>query len=118
MLSSPHSTAEIFGSLSLLCFKTSLIAVNNFRSSEVRRDAETLDTLARVLFRLGRWNDARKAVREALETGVRDAEIFYRAGIIEEALGNEDGAIAYFQLAKETNPTFDELTGKLLGLYR
>lgn len=75
---------------------------------EVRRDAETLDILAWALSSLGRWQEAKEVAQEALGHGLRDAGIFYRAGMIEQALGNPDRAIAYFQLAQSTDPTFEE----------
>lgn len=82
----------------------------------LRRDAETLDTMAWVLSRLERWSEAQKVLQEAIARGTRDAGIFYRAGIVEQALGNRPQAIAYFQLAQETDPTFDKKAQQLLGL--
>lgn len=82
----------------------------------LRRDAETLDTMAWVLSRLERWSEAQKVLQEAIARGTRDAGIFYRAGIVKQALGNRPQAIAYFQLAQETDPTFDKKAQQLLGL--
>ncbi|MBD1894931.1 tetratricopeptide repeat protein [Coleofasciculus sp. FACHB-129] len=76
----------------------------------IRRDAETLDTLAWALCRSERWRKAQQVVAEALGRGTRDAGIFARAGTIEQALGNNSQAIAYFQKAQEIDPTFDEQT--------
>lgn len=82
----------------------------------IRRDAETLDTLAWALSRSGRWREAQNVMQEVLHTGIRDAGMFYRAGTIEQALGNSSQARAYFQLAQETDPKFDEQARQALGL--
>lgn len=82
----------------------------------VRRDAETLDTLGWALLRSGRWQEARVAIQEALRSGIRDPGLFYRAGVIEKALGNQPQSLAFFQLAKETDPTFNEQAQRALGL--
>jgi len=83
---------------------------------QVRRDAETMDTLAWVLTRLGRWQEAQTAMQEALRWGIRDAALFKRAGAIAGTLGNTTQAEAFFQAAQETDPTFDEQAQKALGL--
>jgi tetratricopeptide (TPR) repeat protein len=81
----------------------------------LRRDPETLDTLAWALFRSGRWREAKAAMREALRWGIRDAGMFYRAGSIEQKLGNDSQAVAFFQLAQQTDPTFDEQAQRTSG---
>lgn len=83
---------------------------------QVRRDAETLDTLAWVLSRLGRWQEAQQAMQEALRGGIRDAALFNRAGTIAQTLGNTTQSEAFFKAAHETDPTFDEQAQKALGL--
>jgi tetratricopeptide (TPR) repeat protein len=82
----------------------------------VRRDAETLDTLAWALSGLGRWPEAKAAMQEALRSGIRDPGLFHRAGVIEQALGNQPQALAFFRLVQETDPTFDEQAQRTLGL--
>lgn len=82
----------------------------------IRRDAETLDTLAWALSRLGRWHEAQQAMNEALRWGIRDAEMFDRAGKIEQALGNHSQAQALFQRAQDTDPTFDDQAQRTSGL--
>jgi tetratricopeptide (TPR) repeat protein len=81
----------------------------------LRRDPETLDTLAWALSRSGRWREAKAAMREALRWGIRDAGMFYRAGSIEQKLGNDSQAVAFFQLAQQTDPTFDEQARRTSG---
>lgn len=81
-----------------------------------RRDAETLSTLAWALSASGRWREAQQAMQEALRWGIRDAGMFYRAGTIEQKLGNQDRASSFFRQAQETDPTFDEQARRALGL--
>lgn len=83
---------------------------------QVRRDAETMDTLAWVLSRMGRWQEAQQAMQEALHGGIRDAALFNRAGTIAQALGKTTQAQAYFKSAQATDPAFDEQAQKALGL--
>lgn len=82
----------------------------------IRRDAQTLDTLAWALSSSGRFSEAQRVMHEALSSGIRDAGMFYRAGRIEQALGKSSQARAYFQLAQETDPTFDKQAQQALGL--
>jgi tetratricopeptide (TPR) repeat protein len=82
----------------------------------VRRDAETLGTLAEALSRSGRWPEARTVMQEALRSGIRDPGLFHQAGVIEQALGNQSQSLAFFQLAQKTDPTFDEQAQRALGL--
>ncbi|NJK28159.1 MAG: hypothetical protein HC925_06230 [Coleofasciculaceae cyanobacterium SM2_3_26] len=81
-----------------------------------RRDAKTLETLAWALSREGRWQEAQTAIALALDQGVRDARIFYRAAAIAEALGNSVAADTYYRQAWEVDPTFDRKTYQRLRL--
>ncbi len=83
---------------------------------EIRRDAETLDTLAWASSNLGRYEKAQQTIEEALLQGVRDAKLFYRAATIEQKLGNKSQAQEYLQLAHETDPNFNERSRQLWGL--
>jgi tetratricopeptide (TPR) repeat protein len=82
----------------------------------IRRDAQTLDTLAWALSSSGKPKEAQQVMQEALRLGTRDAAIFYRAATIEKALGNNSQAAAYMKLAKEVDPTFDEVARGVVGL--
>ncbi|MGF1521831.1 MAG: tetratricopeptide repeat protein [Leptolyngbyaceae cyanobacterium] len=81
-----------------------------------RRDARTLDLLAWALSQAGRWQEAQQIIREALDQGIQEAGIFYRAGEIETALNNSNQADQYFRLAQDTDPTFDQQARQRLGL--
>ncbi len=83
---------------------------------DIRRDPETLDTLAWALSRTGRWQEARGVMREALRRGYKDAALFYRAATIEQALGNQREARRFSRVAHETDPTFDEQARRVLGI--
>lgn len=82
----------------------------------IRRDAQTLDTFAWALSSAGRWREAQKIMQEALSSGIRDPGLFWRTGKISQALGKQSQAKAYFQLAQQTDPTFDAQARRALGL--
>jgi len=83
---------------------------------KVRRDAETMDTLALAFAQLGRWQEAQQAMQAALRSGIRDPALFYQAGTIEQALGRSPQATAFFKAAQETDPKFDDQALQALGL--
>lgn len=86
---------------------------------QVRRDVDTLDTYAWVLTRLGRWPAAQEILREAITTnhaGPQQAIIFYRAGRVEQQLGNDQQAEAYFLRAPTIDSTFNERDQQIWGL--
>ncbi|MEM9905141.1 MAG: tetratricopeptide repeat protein [Cyanobacteria bacterium P01_D01_bin.44] len=86
---------------------------------KVRRDVDTLDTYAWVLTRLGRWQTAQDILREAIATnhaGPQQAVIFYRAGRVEQQLGNAQQAETYFLKAQAVDPIFSERDRQIWGL--
>jgi len=84
--------------------------------SAQRRDAQTLDLLAWALMEAGRWPEAQQVVREALDHGVRNADLAYRAGDIAAARQDPEQAEQFFRLAMAFNPTFSPQTWQRLGL--
>ena len=82
----------------------------------VRRDPETLDTLAWAYTRAGRLTDAERVVHEALRWGLRDAGMFYRAATIARGLGHEREARRLSALGAQTDPTFDAQAQRVLGI--
>src|SRR3989454_2010857 len=82
----------------------------------IRGDAETLDILAWALSRAARLPEAQQAMQEALRTGGRDARLFYRAATIEQALGHDMEAKRFFELMRQTDPTFDERARQVMGV--
>jgi len=83
---------------------------------KIRRDAVTLDTLARALSGAGEWQKADRVMAEIVRSGIRDAGMFYRAGAIARTLGKDTESRAYFQKSKEIDPSFDDRSRQALGL--
>jgi tetratricopeptide (TPR) repeat protein len=71
-----------------------------------RRDIYGYDLLAWALHKSGRHTEARRAMAQALRLGTRDAALYYHAGMIEHALGDEGAARSYLERALATNPSF------------
>jgi hypothetical protein len=63
------------------------------RELERRRDVHTLDVHAWALYRNGRYGEAEMQIARALQVGVREAGMLYRAGAIAFA-ANDLGAAA------------------------
>ncbi|GJD22574.1 Tetratricopeptide TPR_2 repeat protein [Rivularia sp. IAM M-261] len=83
---------------------------------KIRRDAQTLDTLAWALLRNRKNKEAQKTIQEALQLGTRDAEILYRAATIEKALLNNAQAMEYEQQIKAIDPSFDTQAKRISGI--
>lgn len=79
------------------------------REYAVRRDVYGADAWAWTAFKLGKLDEAQAAMKEALRLGTKDAKLFYHAGMIEQAVGNADGARDYLKRALALNPEFDGL---------
>lgn len=62
------------------------------QAAAARRDIFTMDTLAWAHFKAGDLAEARRASRDALRTGTRDARILWHAAEIAGAAGDEAGA--------------------------
>lgn len=85
-------------------------ALDIARSERAKRsDIYTCDALAWTLYKKGDFEEAKKAIDEALRLKTQDARINYHAGMIEQSLGNRTGAINHLQLALKINPAFDVL---------
>jgi tetratricopeptide (TPR) repeat protein len=72
--------------------------------SRSRRNAETLEVLARARLAAGRLPEARQAVREAIRTGVLDASLRELAAEIETRLGCASRAEMYRAAARDIRP--------------
>jgi len=70
----------------------------------LRRNTETLDTLARARLAEGRLREARAAAREALRGGAPDARLHELAAEIETRLGCGSRAQMHLAAAKEIHP--------------
>jgi tetratricopeptide (TPR) repeat protein len=71
---------------------------------ELRHDVHAYDTLAWVSFKKGLLTEADQAIRQALAPGTRDATLFYHAGTIARALGDEPRAESFFERSRAANP--------------
>ena len=74
-----------------------------------RKDIYAADLLAWSLYKKGRFAEAKTAMDEALHLGTLDARLFYHAGLIAEANGDQAKAAQYLEKALDTNPFFDVL---------
>jgi tetratricopeptide (TPR) repeat protein len=81
-----------------------------------RRDPVTLELTAWVFMKLNQYEDARTMIQEAMAHGFQDAGLYYRAGVIEEQLGEAEKAETYFNQALTIDPTFNAETWRKLEL--
>jgi tetratricopeptide (TPR) repeat protein len=79
------------------------------RELEYRKDVYAYDVLAWNLFRNGQFEEASKAINQALKLGTKDAKLFYHAGMIFNRLGDRRKAKDYLGRALATNPHFNVL---------
>jgi len=70
-----------------------------------RHDVNTLDAYAWALRGNGKFKEAQKPMATALEVGVREARMFYHAGVIAAELQDDASAVRYLQQSVELNPT-------------
>ena len=87
------------------------IAVKEY---SLRKDVYGADSVAWTALKAGRFTEAQVAIEEALRLGTRDAKLFYHAGQIALALGNDASALSYFQRASALNPEFDPLQAAIM----
>ena len=82
-------------------------------SVDTRRDVYGYDTLGWVLYRLGRFEEARAASDQALAMGTPDARLWFHAGMISAALGDDERARDELAAALDLHPSFDPLLAPL-----
>jgi len=76
-----------------------------------RRDVHTLDAYAWALSLNGEQAAARQEIESALAVGIKDARLFYHAGIIASRQGDAEPAALYLRKSLEQNP-FSEWAGE------
>lgn len=76
---------------------------------DVRKDIYGADAVAWTALKAGKLNESQAAIKDALRLGTQDAKLFYHAGMIEKAAGNNAEAVKYLQNALKLNPVFDPL---------
>ncbi len=92
-------------------------ALNLMREEvKIRRDTDSLDTLAWALVRSQQPQEARQVLQEVIDRGTRDAVVFYRAGAIAKQQGDSTKAVQWFQRSHETDPMLDAQARSFVGL--
>jgi len=84
---------------------------------ERRHDIPTLAVYALALSAAGKYQDAKVQMDRALEPGVREAELFLRAGLIAARLEDKSSAARYLKKAIEINASSPE-AGRAMELLR
>ncbi|HEX8765448.1 MAG TPA: tetratricopeptide repeat protein [Candidatus Acidoferrum sp.] len=69
-----------------------------------RHNVNTLDSYAWALYGNGRYEEAQKQIAVALAVGVREARMFYHAGLIAGKLHDDVSAARYLNQSVELNP--------------
>ncbi|MEO5589127.1 MAG: tetratricopeptide repeat protein [Gemmatimonadaceae bacterium] len=73
---------------------------------ETRRDVYGYDLLAWALHKAGNNVDARRAMAKAMRMNTQDAMLYYHAGVIDDALGDDVHARENLKRALEIDPFF------------
>ncbi|KAF0240796.1 MAG: hypothetical protein FD167_4104, partial [bacterium] len=76
---------------------------------ETRKDIYGADALAWTALKAGKLTEAQTAIKHALKLGTKDAKIFYHAGLIAQASGDNKAAKDYLEQALNLNPQFEPI---------
>jgi tetratricopeptide (TPR) repeat protein len=76
---------------------------------ETRRDIYGYDAAAWAQYKNGNFEEAQDLMNQAMSLGTQDARLYYHAGMIEHALGNEQDARQWLEQAMSINPHFSIL---------
>ena len=74
-----------------------------------RPSIHAADVLAWTLYKTGDYQEARQYASEALKLGTRDPLMLFHAGMISNALGQDEQARQYLEQAVDLNPHFSIL---------
>ncbi len=83
------------------------VYANVKEEARTRHDVYGHDLLGWALYRRGKYSEARTEMANAMKVGTQDALIFYHAGMIERAAGDNTRAAELLQRALRVNPYFD-----------
>ena len=78
-----------------------------------RKDVYAYDTLAWALHANGEFDRAAELIEVALTTGLVDADVFFHAGMIAAAIGDNATAVDHLRATLELNPTFDPVDARV-----
>ncbi|MDP9339686.1 MAG: tetratricopeptide repeat protein [Acidobacteriota bacterium] len=73
---------------------------------EVRHDIYTWDALGWALYKNGKFQEAAETMSQALKLHTKDAILFFHAGMIYQALGQNSDARDFLVQALAINPRF------------
>jgi tetratricopeptide (TPR) repeat protein len=76
---------------------------------EYRKDIYGFDAAAWAHYKNGNFEEAQMLIRQAMSLGTQDARLYYHAGMIEYALGNDQAARDLLEKALAVNPHFSIL---------
>ena len=76
------------------------------RDLALRDNFSTEGALAWALYLDGQCDTAQQTMKQALASGVRDAQLFFRAAMISQAAGGDGDGDRYLELAAQTNPRY------------
>jgi tetratricopeptide (TPR) repeat protein len=79
----------------------------------IRKDIYAYDTAAWALYKSGRYAEASKTMQQAMKLGTQDAMLYYHAGMIARALGENEQAEQMLSRALKINPHFDILQARI-----
>jgi tetratricopeptide (TPR) repeat protein len=82
---------------------------------ESRKDIYGYDAAAWAQYKNGHFEEAQTLMEQALALGTRDARLYYHAGMIEHALGNNQAARDLLERALAVNPHFSILAADELS---
>ena len=86
---------------------------NASKEYAVRRDVYGADAVAWTALKAGKVPEAQAEIKKALSLGTQDAKLFYHAGMIARAAGNDSSARDYLNRALMLNPQFDPLQASI-----
>lgn len=86
---------------------------NAKREYAVRRDIYGADAVAWTALKAGKLAEAQTAIKQALRLGTQDAKLFYHAGMVARAAGDQAATRNYLQRALTLNPQFDPLQAEI-----
>jgi tetratricopeptide (TPR) repeat protein len=76
------------------------------RELDYRCDIYAYDVMAWNLYKKGKAEEARDAIKKALKLGTHDAKLHYHAGMIHQRLGEKEKAKEHLRRALSINPYF------------